>query len=29
MFMGINGAFSSIVERKENKYIFWELTYEF
>ena len=23
--MDFNGAFSSIIERKENKYVFWEL----
>jgi len=27
--MDFNGAFSSIMERKEDKYLFWELTYEF
>ena len=29
MFMGSNGTFSSIMERKEDKYIFWKLAYEF
>jgi len=28
IFMGFNGAFSSIMERKEDKYIFWEYIYE-
>jgi len=29
MFMDYNGTFSSIMERKEGKYVFREATYEF
>ena len=28
MFMGLNGAFSSMMERKEDKYVLWEYIYE-
>jgi len=28
MFMDFYGVFSSIIERKEDKYILWELIYE-
>jgi len=29
MFMDCKGAFSSIMMRKEDKYVFWEPTHEF
>jgi len=28
MFMGFNGPFSLIMDRKENKYVLWEYIYE-
>ena len=28
MFMGFYGAFGSIMERKEDKYVLWEYIYE-
>jgi len=28
MFMDRNGAFNSIMDRKEDKYVLWELIYE-
>jgi len=28
MFMSCHGIFSSILERKEDKYVFWENIYE-
>jgi len=29
MFMDFNGAFSFIMEIREDKYLFWELTHQF